>query len=114
MNNLVTRELEEGDYHKGFLELLSALTSVGDISEKAFKGFLTATWIFVRSRACHSSYFFVCSLLYPLCILAKSGNKIRFSLMTARFNELKLRAPDSRITVIEGDLLRCGLQQHWH
>ncbi|KAL4432814.1 hypothetical protein ABPG77_008140 [Micractinium sp. CCAP 211/92] len=35
--NIVTRELEAGDYKKGYLQLLSQLTKVGDYDEATFK-----------------------------------------------------------------------------
>uniref|UniRef100_A0A061RLJ3 Uncharacterized protein n=1 Tax=Tetraselmis sp. GSL018 TaxID=582737 RepID=A0A061RLJ3_9CHLO len=35
--NLVLRALETRDFSKGFLQLLESLTSVGDVSEDAFK-----------------------------------------------------------------------------
>eukprot|EP00955_Chlamydomonas_euryale_P005494 58503-Chlamydomonas_euryale.AAC.1 len=36
--NLVMRDLEEGDFHKGYLELLSQLTTVGSVTEEQFCG----------------------------------------------------------------------------
>ncbi|KFM62940.1 putative glucosamine 6-phosphate N-acetyltransferase, partial [Stegodyphus mimosarum] len=35
--NLIVRPLCLSDYHKGYLELLSQLTRVGDVSEKTFR-----------------------------------------------------------------------------
>lgn len=35
--NIVVRDLEVGDYHKGYLDLLSQLTTVGAYSEDVFK-----------------------------------------------------------------------------
>lgn len=35
--NIVVRDLEAGDYHKGYLQLLSQLTKVGDYDEATFK-----------------------------------------------------------------------------
>lgn len=35
--NIVVRDLEAGDFHKGYLELLSQLTTVGDYSEEQFR-----------------------------------------------------------------------------
>ena len=35
--DLVIRDLEDSDYHKGYLHCLSYLTTVGNISEEAFK-----------------------------------------------------------------------------
>lgn len=37
-DQLILRDLKEGDYHKGYLTLLSQLTVVGDVSESEFKG----------------------------------------------------------------------------
>ncbi|OWB67864.1 hypothetical protein B5S33_g4042 [[Candida] boidinii] len=33
-----TRRVEKGDYHKGYLKVLSGLTTVGEVSEELFSG----------------------------------------------------------------------------
>lgn len=38
--NILTRDLEENDFNKGYLSLLSQLTKVGDYAEDVFKGTL--------------------------------------------------------------------------
>ncbi|CAG9460873.1 unnamed protein product [Pedinophyceae sp. YPF-701] len=37
VNGLVVRDLEAGDFHKGFLDLLAQLTDVGQVTEETFK-----------------------------------------------------------------------------
>lgn len=44
--NLLVRPLQIDDYNRGFLQLMSQLTSVGDISYEKFKGIYTDSALF--------------------------------------------------------------------
>lgn len=61
--NLFVRPLRDDDFHKGFLDLLKQLTSVGDVDESAFKK------RFNDMKSCNGTY-------YNTVIVDKSVDKI--------------------------------------
>ena len=107
-DGLVTRELEAGDFHKGFLKLLSALTTVGDISEDAFKGRVAITTAALSTTPL--THVLPPSSIPCACFVngsvpedpTHSPDGSASLHAPARFDELKSRAPDYRISVIEG------------
>ncbi|EFN58379.1 hypothetical protein CHLNCDRAFT_56820 [Chlorella variabilis] len=84
--NTVTRDLELGDFNKGYLNLLSQLTKVGDYDEGTFTG---KAWVEEQPGAFQGQ----CARLRPRPLSAM--------LLAARFEELSKMKDTYRVVVIE-------------